>query len=273
MSLRLRKDAHELDEEDRLKYATAFLRLKQVSDAVPSDNNGFFELAGYHGWPHYWCWHHLTRSRPGIVSRPLRLFFPWHRAYLHRLEQLLLDHMDDVAIPWWDWSSDISRKIGMPKLFTDLKIGGQPNPLVSINLPNNIPKDRLPEGTPDPPVTWRAPRPLRELPTPEEVGFALTKNDFEDAELYIEDLHDRIHGWVSGTMGEVATAAYDMIFYSHHCMIDRIWYLWQKRYGNASGLEDILDEPLDPFGLTVNKVLDIHQLGYDYAFASLTIEI
>ena len=84
----------------------------------------------------------------------------------------------------------------------------------------------------------------------------------------LEDLHDQIHGWVGGTMGAVSTSAYDPIFYSHHCMIDRIWYLWQKRHGNASGLEDLLDEPLPPFPQKVSSVLDIHQLEYDYAVSS-----
>ena len=41
--------------------------------------------------------------------------------------------------------------------------------------------------------------------------------------------HDRVHGYVGGSMGQVPTAAFDPIFWSHHSMVDRIWYLWQNR--------------------------------------------
>lgn len=265
MSLRLRKSADVLNEQERLDYATAFSTILGISEQEPSDNRGFYHIAGFHGWPDYWCWHHLTRTRE--FSKPLRLFFPWHRAYLKTLEVKLQDFNADVTIPWWDWSSNISRKNGIPKLFTDSEINGKPNPLVSIKFPPNMP------NLPDPPFTSRSPGQNSELPSKARISFALGKNDFEDAELFIEEIHDEIHGWVGGTMGSVATSAYDMIFYSHHCMIDRIWYLWQKRYGNASGLEDVLDEPLTPFDFTVQGVLDIHQLGYDYAVSSATIEL
>ena len=270
MSLDVRKSVDELTEAERINYANAFSKLLDISKQLQSDNRGFYYVAGFHGWPDNWCWHHLVRRRKGATSRPLRLFFPWHRAYLMDLEQRLQDFIDTVRIPWWDWTSNISRRNGIPKLFTDKFIGGKPNPFVSIDLPNNIPRD---PGAPRPLKTWRSPGPKSALPKKASIDFALGKNDFEDAELFIENLHDQIHGWVGGTMGAVATAAYDMIFYSHHCMIDRIWYLWQKKHGNASGLEDLLDEPLPPFRRTVKGVLDIHQLGYDYAVNSATIEL
>jgi hypothetical protein len=35
-------------------------------------------------------------------------------------------------------------------------------------------------------------------------------------------------------MGVVGTAAFDPIFWSHHAMIDRLWWLWQARNGNGN---------------------------------------
>jgi hypothetical protein len=35
---------------------------------------------------------------------------------------------------------------------------------------------------------------------------------------------------------------------------------------------DYLDKPLAPFALTVRDVLDINQLGYEYAQASVTVD-
>ena len=70
-------------------------------------------------------------------------------------------------------------------------------------------------------------------------------------------------------MGVVARAAFDPIFWSHHGMIDRLWYLWQLRHGVANIPQDYLDRPLAPFSLTVQDVLDIRRLGYEYAVTTL----
>jgi tyrosinase len=45
----------------------------------------------------------------------------------------------------------------------------------------------------------------------------------------------------NGDMGENDTAGLDPIFYFHHCYIDRVFWLWQKRHGAKDDLE-IIDE-------------------------------
>ena len=37
----------------------------------------------------------------------------------------------------------------------------------------------------------------------------------------------------NGDMGENDTAALDPIFYFHHCFVDRMFWLWQKRHGRT----------------------------------------
>jgi tyrosinase len=69
-------------------------------------------------------------------------------------------------------------------------------------------------------------------------------------------------------MGTIVFAGFDPIFWAHHCMIDRIWYLWQLRHGVQNVPPDYMAKPLAPFPLTVGDVLDIHRLGYEYAQAS-----
>jgi tyrosinase len=37
-----------------------------------------------------------------------------------------------------------------------------------------------------------------------------------------------VHVWVGGTMGFIATAPADPVFWMHHCNIDRLWWDWQQ---------------------------------------------
>lgn len=70
-------------------------------------------------------------------------------------------------------------------------------------------------------------------------------------------------------MGIVATAAFDPIFWAHHAMIDRIWYLWQLRHGVRNIPAVYLDKAVFP-GYTVEQVLDVQALGYSYGTSTAT---
>jgi len=41
-------------------------------------------------------------------------------------------------------------------------------------------------------------------------------------------LHNFGHGWVGGHMGHPLTSPNDLIFFLHHCNIDRLWAQWQE---------------------------------------------
>lgn len=108
----------------------------------------------------------------------------------------------------------------------------------------------------------------------------------------------------NGDMGENDTAGLDPIFYFHHCNIDRVFWLWQKKHGKTDALDVIpfypgtnssdsqgpvpgvppntildMDTPLYPFmkqtaeGLEVYKSTDCinieEQLGFTYSKGSL----
>jgi tyrosinase len=66
-------------------------------------------------------------------------------------------------------------------------------------------------------------------------------------------------------MSAVPIAAYDPIFWAHHAMIDRLWYLWQISPRGVNPPSSLLDRPLPPFPMTVRDTLDIGRLGYGYA--------
>jgi hypothetical protein len=108
------------------------------------------------------------------------------------------------------------------------------------------------------------------LPSPSDVDALLDLSDFRDFSNQLQDIHDSIHGWTGGDMGSIATSAFDPVFWAHHCMIDRIWYLWQLKYGVNTIPPEYLDKALFP-GYTVQQVLDVRALGYDYASAAVAV--
>ncbi len=257
-TLRKRKAVHNLTPNDlrRLRAATAgIMRLR--------DNRGYRKLAGLHGVPEWQCWHH--RHEGGANGPPVReLFLPWHRAYLYSYEMALRDVDATVTLPFWDWTHDP----GLPPAFADMKgADGTPNPLFQGHID-------VPASQSDPArrgVTTREPH--GPLPTAQDVEAVLRIPSWSRFTMHLEaDLHDRVHGWVGGDMGEVAWAAYDPIFYSHHCQVDRLWWVWQKQHGLSTVSPDLLDLTLAPFQFTVRQVLSIADLRYDYVASETVVK-
>jgi len=223
-----------------------------------NDDRGYSHLAGIHGLPlPVSCWHG-QRRRHGVL---LRLFLPWHRAYLYVFEQAARDIVPDCFIPWWDWRSEASHSEGIPRAFAEEIVDGQPNSLAKarINLRSANRDTRRDSDSPS------------ELPSREEIDRVLNLSDFGDFSDGLEEIHNGVHGWAGGDMGNITYAAYDPIFWSHHSMIDRIWWLWQLRHGIRNIPSEFLDEALPPFDFTVRGVLNVHDLGYDYAGTTATV--
>lgn len=234
-----------------------------------TDNRSWIYWAGQHGFPNFQCWHHGRVGFSG--NRPYNLFLPWHRAYVLYWEHAMRDQDANAALPWWDWTSSTSHASGIPGIFATPQADGAGNPLFDGPVPpmNGDPARR----------TRRFPLDPSNLPAQADVERVLALSSFVDFQDQLEDIHDAIHGWTGGRdpaspnrggdMGSVATAAFDPIFWSHHCMIDRIWYLWQLRHGVTNIPPSYLPRPLAPFALTVQGVLDINRLGYEYAQGAL----
>jgi tyrosinase len=210
------------------------------------DDRGFQFWAGIHGLPlPISCVHHRE------------LFLPWHRAYLYMFEKALQERVPGVTLPWWDWTSHHAE--GIPEAYAKRRAGGKKNPL--FDSPIQPSGREVPSQT----RTTRAPGPPGALPTPSEVNAILANHDFVTFQTQLESIHDGVHVWTGGTMGAITTAAYDPVFWAHHCMIDRLWYLWQLRHPGVGIPTSLRNRALAPFPLTVRDTLDITQLGYDYA--------
>ena len=97
----------------------------------------------------------------------------------------------------------------------------------------------------------------------------LTIRDFTGFTVAVENLHDRVHLSVGGHMDKIPYAAFDPLFWAHHCMIDRLWRIWQLMH-RAPPPAAILDQALPPFRMTVQQTLSVTALGYDYAVSSVS---
>jgi tyrosinase len=233
----------------------------RVSQAI-MDNRGYNYIAGFHGAPGWYCWHYQYSRRTPLQAR---LFLPWHRAYLWWLEQSLQDLVDGVALNYWDWTAVWS----VPPAYAASTVDNQANPLFSTRA-------WVPMA--NPPIdhqTWRAPgrNPAARLPTADEVNALWLDSDWASFSDQLENLHDGVHNWIGGDMSDQTTAPYDPLFFAHHCMIDRVWYLWQVRHGNGGIPRDLLDLELMPFGRRTRDVLDVQRLGYEYAASSTVVPI
>jgi tyrosinase len=253
--LRYRRSARRLTAGQRKILRDAF----RASIGV-GDDRGYAYWAGIHGLP---------RPIGCDNAHGSPYFLPWHRAYLYFFERSLRDRVRDTSLVWWDW-----RRHDIPPLFDDATDAeGNPNQLASAPV-DPIALQQGANSHPPmvvPPDTERFPGAPPQLPSAQEVRDVLGRGEFLDFSGALEQLHNRVHGWVNGHMGTIEFAAFDPIFWAHHTMVDRIWRVWQLRYPGARPPSSILDQALPPFRMTVRQTLDVTALGYDYAASTASV--
>lgn len=227
------------------------------------DNKGFQYFANWHGVAFDICQHHND------------LFLPWHRGYLYHFELALQDVDPDVTVPWWNWIDEPD----IPAAFTDASAG---NPLLGAPIkPSGV---QVQPGWPTatsrdpgaPPGPGQGPAPLPPPLHTATIGgqqvdlydWMMNAPSYKEFEQRCWQLHDNIHDWVGGTMGDQNWAAYDPLFWAHHSMVDRLWRIWQHNTPSAVPAQQLLDTSMTfatAPSLKVREVLDVNQLGYDYA--------
>jgi tyrosinase len=253
----MRQEATALDPDGLAALQRAFVRAYGIRD-----ERGFGHHAGIHGLPlPAWCPHHTL------------LFLPWHRAYLYFFERALQDLDPRANLPWWDWSSPVAHRDGLPAAYRRTPARVNTNPLATgpVALSSGdlqrfrgdpVNRGAISDGTL--PWTLRDPGAADELPRAETVRRALASRSFGDFSALVEGIHASVHTWTGGAMTMISVAAYDPLFWAHHAMIDRLWYLWQLQTQGRPPA-DLLDRALPPFPMTVRETLDISRLGYGYA--------
>lgn len=164
-------------------------------------------------------------------------FLPWHRGYVAAFEAMIarevaaLGGPDDWALPYWNYSESLminpdARKI--PPAFRDQFLSdGTENPLWA---PRSASADGS-VGLSSQDVDLGA---LAEPIFTDVSGFnpgfggpATGFSHFGNANGRLESIpHNVVHVRIGGWMRDPNTAAFDPVFWLHHCNIDRLWDEW-----------------------------------------------
>lgn len=190
-------------------------------------------------------------------------FFPWHRTYLWRFEEICRAACGnpDFALPYWDWTTHPS----IPASFW-----GQDNVLI-----DNSRVVKQQEETDREFVGESIVHDI--LDTEDFIAFAGGATDKLRPErrvgggLVEVTPHNYVHNFVGGNMGGFLSPL-DPVFWLHHANVDRLWTVWGARHAEFQ-----LDDPrflnlemafFDTAGKEVkNKVKDVLNtatLGYRY---------
>jgi tyrosinase len=251
--VRFRRNASRLTAGQLQNLRDAFGAVQGITD-----DRGYGFHAGIHGLP-------LPIGCDNAHGTDF--FLPWHRAYLYFFERALRDQVPDAMLTWWDWRTGPTHQARLPKPYVPKTVGGKRNPLANAKVdPLALQQggNQVPATTEREPGAPGAP----DLPSFDDVRAVLALEDFVDFTTQLEGLHNNVHVWVGGHMGQIAYAAFDPVFWAHHCMIDRLWRIWQLKHPGSLPPASILDQALPPFRMTVRQTLSVTALGYDYAVAS-----
>ena len=226
-----RKDLRSLSSEEQQRFYNAAVEML-TNTYRGGESSEFFRLAKMHGMPEpYYCQH-------GVES-----FLSWHRPYLIEFEESLqradrianpdFADQDPIALPYWDWTQEINGEV-FPKIIRD---NGW---TLSNNFLNNGAKVRS-DSSDD--SLYLEDVLVQTRPTEDEYrsmissynikknayGSLMTLNhknwsySYGQSAKNLETPHNDMHSMSGYPMRTVSFAAYDIIFYLHHCNIDRFF--------------------------------------------------
>ena len=181
-------------------------------------------------------------------------FLSWHRFFLHQFELQLQSYVPGVMIPYWDWTDPTP-------LFSDTFLGPDGDPGTTVVSRGYFAPNRpgtggnptpLPAWWPASLAGWNLPAdfgtwegaltrdiaaiPSLTLPIVDDLRTSLGQTGYSQFQNMLESgaglpsfnqMHNGLHGYIGGHMGNPAASPFDPIFYMHHCNIDRLWTMWQ----------------------------------------------
>lgn len=199
--------------------------------------------------------HTMHNMGPADPTSPLgqQRFLPWHRVFLYQLEQQLQKLYPNIAIPYWDWSKTEDQ--------------GIPDWLNQLQLTVNVMEAHDGAIMPVPVPVHRTPLSQDQLAqSVSPLNAVLKLTTYLDFATDLENIHNDVHTWVGGTMGQIPTAAADPLFWMHHANVDRIWWQWQQST-QGKGQNPTLDGDdtiMDPWRYSELDTQDITTFNYEY---------
>ena len=235
MAVRIRKSVYSLAiVETALDWYA--LAVGAMKNRAVDDPTSWWYMASVHGDPGltrppnagtYWdqCQHQTW------------YFLPWHRGYVAAFEAMIAKEVAalggpaDWSLPYWDYSESLTTNPDARKIPVEFQhqfySDGSENPLWA---PRNMAADGT-VGLSDNDVDLGAlASPFFTDSTGFSPGFggpATGFSHFGSASGDLESIpHNVVHVRIGGWMQDPNTAAFDPIFWLHHCNIDRLWDEW-----------------------------------------------
>ncbi|MEM9291969.1 MAG: tyrosinase family protein [Acidobacteriota bacterium] len=207
-------------------------------------------------------------------------FLSWHRIYLYYFERILRDASgdDSLALPFWDYErGNASRALPLPLR----QPASADNPLFETQRRQGINAGALiPESWIDSSETLLKPDFTAFPPGDSSRDFFGGAFMAQPAHFGIGSgalelqPHNNVHNAVGGLMSDPDTAARDIVFWLHHCNIDRLWEAWLQDPEHQNPIDDpvwldteftFFDETAAQVVLTGREILDTaSQLSYRY---------
>ncbi len=260
---RMRVEASSREARSHLEsYARAVVAMKAQPDTVNGIANGL-------------SWKNQAQVHKDKCPHGTWRFFPWHREYLFRFEEIIRKMSGDpeFSLPYWDWSANPNLPIAFKS--GALAIQDSRNPAI---LDGSRTAD-LSAG-------------LKKIAGLETCQSAVVSKDFEtfmgspDSSGQIEyGPHNGVHvvlGSYGGPMGDFLSPL-DPIFWLHHCNVDRLWSKWQEIHPEWSSPDTLFVNKLDawlplrldgfydtdgkpmPSARVAKDVINTRSCGYIYA--------
>eukprot|EP01084_Bolivina_argentea_P070650 128470_1 len=265
-----------MSDEDANRFFDAVDKMLEAKSGVHGSSE-FFRCASYHGEPPPIHCHHGRETFPG-----------WHRIYLMDFENALqtadraLGRDGNVSLPYWDWA--VNPQDGIPKIVRE-RFTGWPDDFWPDSLKSNARTQGLTRnddrGVANQLRSWRVAEQARDcLLASQHWAHASTRHSGTYPS--IEAPHNSVHtiaGGSGGQMGSVAWAAYDIVFWLHHCNVDRIYESYLRiepdsaqefeRFQDTQKV-DMFEADFEPFkkangaAYTAKDTFSTEALGYEY---------
>ncbi|ORX91458.1 Di-copper centre-containing protein [Basidiobolus meristosporus CBS 931.73] len=215
---------------------------------------------------------HLTYVPHAHSTAP---FFTWHRVFIHQFENALRAVNPSLTLPYWDWTiearspenSEIWRWFGGngngvgDSCLTEGPFGGW-----EARFPRRHCLSRR----------WDGGRSISSFWSRQSLNNIIRRSrDYDELREYIEPgPHAAVHFGVGGDF-RVMSSPNDPLFWMHHAFVDKIWADWQEAnpslandYSGTNQMDGnpaTANDPLDPFGYSVQDILHTSALCYRYA--------